>query len=226
VTPDQTRSISQYVEPLTADNAAFLFIDNQTSLMLGVQSMDTTVLLSNTTAVAALAKIYDIPAVLTTTHGGIDSPAGFLLPGITEHLPDVAVIDRLEYLNAMSDVRFADAVRQTGRRKVVLSGITTDFCLVYPAASLIAEGYHVYFVTDASGSWTRQIDDTAILRLVQMGATPINTQALMGELSNSDSVKDLAGAAARQPALWDWLARYTPAPAILGMNASARTTAA
>lgn len=223
MTVDQ--NTSQYLEPLTADNAAFLFIDNQTSLLLGVQSIDTTLLLNNTAGLAALAKIYDIPAVLTTTHGGPHSPAGHMLPAVTDNLPGVEVIDRLEYLNAMSDVRFADAVRATGRKKVVLSGITTDFCLIYPAASLIAEGYHVYFVTDASGSWTKQIDDTAILRLVQMGATPVNTQALMGELQNSDSVKDLAVAAGRQPDLWNWLGRYTPAPAVLGMNAVAQTTA-
>lgn len=120
---DQSQRLSPYLEPLTADNAAFLFIDNQTSLLLGVQSIDTTVLLSNTTGLAALANIYDIPAVLTTTHGGTDSPAGFLLPSITDQLPGVPVINRLEYINAMSDERFADAVRQTGRRKLVQSGI-------------------------------------------------------------------------------------------------------
>lgn len=59
-----------------------------------------------------------------------------------------------------------------------------------------------------------------------MGATPVNTQAVMGELQNSDSVRDLAGAASRQQAIGEWLARYTPAPAVLGMNGRAQMASA
>jgi nicotinamidase-related amidase len=215
---------AEYVNPITPDNAVVLFIDNQTNLMLGVQSIDTTLLKLNTEGLAKLAKIFSLPVVLTTTGGGANGPAGGLMPSITETFPTVPVIDRTDYFNAMSDPRFADAVRKTGRKKIIISGLTTDYCLVYPTASLIAQGYHVFIVTDASGSWTKQNDETALARLVQMGATPINLQSLVGELQNAAAVKDLPASKKIFPEMLDWFSLYSPAPSILNMNMMMRPT--
>ncbi|MDX2234412.1 MAG: isochorismatase family protein [Hyphomonadaceae bacterium] len=213
---------AEYVRPITSDNAAVLFIDNQTNLMLGVQSIDTTLLRINTEGLAQLAKIFSLPVVLTTTGGGANGPAGRLVPSITQAFPDVPVIDRTDYFNAMSDPRFARAVKDTKRTKIIIAGLTTDYCLVYPAATLIAQGYHVFIVTDASGSWTAQNDQTAMQRLIQMGATPINLQSLMGELQNSDAEKDLAASKRKFPLMLEWFSRYSPAPSILNMNMAPR----
>lgn len=208
----------EYIVPLSPGNAAVLFIDSQTSLMLGTQSMNTTLLRTNTEGLAKLAAIYDLPVVLTTTGGGAHGPSGGLITPITETFPNAPIIDRQDYLNAMSDKRFADAVRVTGRKKLILSGLTTDFCLVYPTASLIAEGYHVFIVIDASGSWTKEINDAALQRLIQMGATPTNVQSIAGELQNSAAVSDLAASKKKHPQLFEWLGRYTPAPSLIAMN--------
>lgn len=211
---------ADYLEPISADNAAVLFIDNQTNLSLGVQSIDTTLLRLNTEGLAKLAALFELPVVLTTTGGGADGPSGPLLKPITDTFPDAPVVNRLDYLNAMDDVRFATAVRKTGRRKVILSGITTDFCLLYPALSLIREGFHVLIAVDASGCWTRQINDAVLLRLVQAGATPTNVQQIAGELQSTAAVKDLAASKANGPALGDWFVRYGAATSILAMGAS------
>lgn len=211
-----------YTVPLSPDNAAVLFIDNQTNLLLGIQSMDTVLLRNNTEALAKLAKMFSLPVVLTTTGGGAKGPAGGLVPAITETFPNEPVIDRLDYFNAMSDPRFAAAVQKTGRKKVLLTGFTTDYCLVYPATTLIAQGYHVFIVTDASGSWTKENNDSALARLVQMGATPINLQSIVGEMQNSDAVKDLAASKKRFPLMLDWFTRYGAAPSILNMNMAIR----
>lgn len=208
----------EYTNPLTPENAAVLFIDNQTNLLLGVQSMDTVLLRNNTEGLAQLAKMFDLPVVLTTTGGGAKGPAGALVPSITDAFPDEEVIDRTEYFNAMSDPRFATAVVETGRKKVILSGLTTDYCLVYPAMTLIAQGYHVYIVTDASGSFTKQNDEAALDRLIQMGATPVNLQSLMGELQNAVAVADPAESKEALPAVLDWFLKYGAAPSILTMN--------
>ena len=213
---------SAYVEPLTADNAVFLFIDNQTNLLLGVQSMDTTLLRNNTEGLAQLAKIFAIPVVLTTTGGGAAGPAGGLISGITQAFPKEPIIDRQEYFNAMSDPKFAGAVKRIGRKKIVLSGLTTDYCLVYPAATLIAQGYHVYIVTDASGSFTAENQISAMQRLIQMGATPVNMQSLVGELQNSAAVANLVASKRTQPQMIEWFSRYSAAPSILNMNMAQR----
>lgn len=211
-------SQADYLDPLTPNNAAVLFIDSQTTLMLGVQSLDLTVLKVNTEGLAQLAKVFGLPVVLTTTGGGAEGPSGPLLKGITDTFPEVAPINRTGNLNAMDDPSFAEAVKATGRRKVVLAGITTDFCLVYPALSLMAAGYHVYVAIDASGSWTKEINDWALQRLVQAGATPINVQSFAGELQNSSMNKDKDATMARLPQLMAWFGAYTPAPSIISQN--------
>lgn len=101
---------------------------------------------------------------------------------------------------------------------MILSGLTTDYCLVYPAMTLIAQGYHVFIVTDASGSFTKQNDEAALDRLIQMGATPVNLQSLMGELQNAAAVADLAGSKDALPDILDWFLKYGAAPSILTMN--------
>jgi nicotinamidase-related amidase len=211
---------SDYLEPLTPDNAAVLFIDNQTTLTLGVQSIDLTLLKTNTEGLAKLAKHFRLPVVLTTTGGGANGPSGGLLKPITDTFPDVPVIGRMGNLNAMDDPRFADAVKATGRRKVILSGITTDFCLVYPALSLIAAGCHVFIAVDASGSWTKEINDWALERLIQAGATPTNVQSVAGELQNSAMNTDAQATMGRLPQMMAWFGAYTPAPALISMNST------
>ena len=213
---------SDYLDQLSPENAAMLFIDNQTGLTLSVQSIDLTVLKTNTGGLASLAKMFDLPVVLTTTGGGADSASGGLLKGITDPFPDVEPINRMGNLNAMDDPRFAAAVKATGRTKLILSGITTDFCLVYPALSLIAAGYHVFIVVDASGSWTSAINDAALQRLIQAGATPTNVQSIFGELQNSSMNKDAETTKARMPQVMEWLDSYTPAPSLIGEISAAR----
>ena len=209
---------SDYLQQLTPDNAAVLFIDSQTTLTLGVQSIDTTLLKTNTEGLAKLAKIFELPVVLTTTGGGAGGPSGGLLKGITDTFPDVEPINRMGNLNAMDDPRFAAAVKAIGRGKLILSGITTDFCLVYPALSLIAAGYHVFVPIDASGSWTSAINDAALKRLIQAGATPTNVQSIFGELQNSAMNRDADKAKGKMPQVMEWLGAYTPAPSIIAMN--------
>ncbi|MBR0655802.1 isochorismatase family protein [Plastoroseomonas arctica] len=213
---------ADYLEQLTPENAAVLFIDNQTTLTLGVQSIDLTVLKTNIEGLARLARMFELPVVLTTTGGGADGASGGLLKGITDAFPEADIVNRTGILNAMDDPRFAAAVEATGRRKIILSGITTDFCLVYPALSLIAAGYHVFVAVDASGSWTSGINDAALQRLIQAGATPTNVQSIFGELQNSAMNADADTAKGRLPQIMEWLGSYTPAPSIIGENFAAQ----
>jgi Isochorismatase family len=140
------------------------------------------------------------------------------LKGITETFPGVEPVNRMGNLNAMDDPRFAAAVKATGRRKLILSGITTDFCLVYPALSLITAGYHVFIAVDATGSWTKEINNWALYRLIQAGATATNVQTIFGELQNSAMNSDSDAAKANMSQVREWLGAYTPAPSLVGEN--------
>ncbi len=184
---------------------------------MGVQSIDTTLLRLNTEALAKLAEMYGLPVVLTTTGGGAEGAWGPLLKPITDTFPKAPIFNR-QYLNAMDDPGFADAVRATGRRKIILAGITTHFCLLFPALSLMREGHHVLIAVDASGAWTTQLEDAGLRRLVQAGATPTTVEQILGELHSTDLAKDLKAGQATAPAIGKWFGRYGGTTSIITMD--------
>jgi hypothetical protein len=116
-------------------------------------------------------------------------------------LPDVEEIDR-NTTNAWEDKTFRAAVEATGRKKLVMAGLVTSVCLSYPTVCALAEGYEVMFVEDAVGDLTRQIHGTAVLRLIQAGAVPTSTTAMMIEW-----FRDWAGP--RAPAMREVLIPFT-----------------
>lgn len=189
---------SDYHDPITPDNAAVLFIDHQTQLMLGCQSMEPQELKNNTLALARIAKIYDLPVVITTTGGGASGPAGPTFSELAAEFPGHEVIDRQTYYNSMQDPTFRAAVERTGRKKLVIGGITTDLCVVFPAITAVADGYDVYVVGDACASWNRRIDDLAIARVRQAGAIVTNVQSLAAELQTNLAARDEAAARRHQ----------------------------
>jgi glyoxylase-like metal-dependent hydrolase (beta-lactamase superfamily II) len=96
----------------------------------------------------------------------------------------------------MQDPTFRAAVERTGRKKLVIGGITTDLCVVFPAITAVADGYDVYVVGDACASWNRRIDDLAIARVRQAGAIVTNVQSLAAELQTNLAARDEAAARA------------------------------
>ena len=132
---------------LTPENCAVLLIDHQPSQLANVNSHEPTMVINNVTALAKTAKAYGVPTILTTisreTRRG-DFPAG---PG---GLPDQKPIDRT-FINSWEDRRVVEAVKNTGRKKLVTSALWSEMCLVQPALHAMGDGYDVYVVTDASG---------------------------------------------------------------------------
>lgn len=81
-------------------------------------------------------------------------------------------IDRTT-MNSWEDGNFVDAVKKTGRKKLVMAALWTEVCLAIAALSALDDGYEVYMVTDASGRVTAEAHDMAIKRMVQAGAVPV-----------------------------------------------------
>ena len=75
-----------------------------------------------------------------------------------------------------------EAVKKTGRKKLVLTALWTEMCLAMPAIQAMGEGYDVYVVTDASGAVSAEAHDMAIRRLAAAGAQPITWVGMAGEL--------------------------------------------
>jgi len=163
---------------LSPQNSAVIMIDHQSQMAFAVQSIDRTLLTNNAVALAKTAKAFNVPTVLTTV--AEKSFSGPLFGGIKAALPDARVIDRTT-MNSWEDKNFRDAVKKTGKKKLVMAALWTEVCLVMPALAALEEGYEVYIVTDASGGVTKEAHDMAVTRMVQAGAVPITWMQLLLE---------------------------------------------
>jgi nicotinamidase-related amidase len=163
---------------LTPDNCVVVMIDHQPFQLANVNSHEPTMVINNVIGLAMTAKAYGIPTILTTVN---EERGGLIFKGIQEVFPDQKTINRT-YINAWEDKRVVEAVKKTGRQKVVFAALWTEMCLAMPAIQAMGEGYDVYVVTDASGGVSVEAHDMAIRRLVAAGAQPITWLGMAGEL--------------------------------------------
>lgn len=172
-------------ERFTADNAAMLLIDHQVGTMGWSKSMPFEELKRNALMLAETANILKMPVILTSSME--EYAQGPLLDELKTLLPTEfeARIKRLGIVNAMDDKNFAHAVNATGRRKLILAGVTNDVCTVYPALSLVRDGHDVQVVADAGASPTKIADDIALRRMERAGETMTSTNQLIAELAGS-----------------------------------------
>lgn len=172
-------------EKFTADNAALLLIDHQVGTMGWVKSIPYEELKRNALMLAKTAVILKLPVVLTSSME--EHAQGPLLSELEQILPAefAARVQRLGIVNAMDDENFAAAVKATGRKKLIIAGVTNDVCTVYPALSLVRDGYEVQVVADGGGSPTVMADDIALRRMDKGGVTLTTTNQVMAELAGS-----------------------------------------
>ncbi|MBY3592382.1 isochorismatase family protein [Rhizobium bangladeshense] len=165
---------------ITAQNSAVLFIDHQTGLANGVQTQSPPEFNNNVKALATLVKVYKLPSIITTSAS--DGPNGPIMPIVTNVIKDAAIVHRPGEINAWDNKDFVAAVEKTGRKKLLIAGISTEVCLAFVALSAKDAGYDVYAVLDASGTWNKLVEEVAIARMVQAGIKPITWVAVGAEL--------------------------------------------
>ncbi len=165
-----------------ADNAVMLLIDHQVGTAGWMNSGPVEVMKRNTLALAKAAAALGMPVVMTSS---MEAEAqGSLFPELEEILPEAYTnrIKRLGTVDAMADPDFSGAVKATGRKNLIMSGLLTEVCVLYPALSAVEDGYDVQVVADASGSGTKAGDDIALARIRQSGAYVASTIQILSEL--------------------------------------------
>jgi nicotinamidase-related amidase len=162
---------------LAPERSVLLLIDHQAFQFSNLHSHDPMLIVNNVVALAKAAKAFKVPTILTTV---TEERGGHLLKGIQAVYPEQKPIDRTT-LNSWEDQRVVDAVKKTGRKQLVIAALWTEICLAMPVIHSLADGYDVFFVTDASGGVSREAHDMAVLRMVQAGAVPITWVAVMSE---------------------------------------------
>ncbi|WFE54351.1 hydrolase [Micromonospora sp. WMMD1155] len=164
---------------LTPDNSVMLFVDHQPQMFFGTGSGDRTAIVNATVGLAKAAKAFNVPVVLTTV--AAESFSGPILPQLAEVFPGQEVIDRTT-MNAWEDGAVVEAIKATGRKKIIISGLWTEVCIVLPVLSALGQGYEVYVVADASGGVTPQAHEHAIQRMINAGAVPVTWIQVLLEL--------------------------------------------
>jgi nicotinamidase-related amidase len=162
---------------LAPDRSVLLLIDHQPFQFSNLHSHDPTLIINNVVGLAKAAKAFDVPCILTTVTA---ERGGRLLQSIQDVFPGQKPIDRT-FINTWEDDRVVDAVKNTGRKQLVVAALWTDICLAMPVIQSLADGYDAFFVTDASGAVSREAHDMAVLRMAQAGAVPITWIAVMSE---------------------------------------------
>ncbi|PNP56392.1 hypothetical protein THARTR1_03548 [Trichoderma harzianum] len=160
---------SSYRGRLTRDNAVLLIVDHQVGLYTGVRDIDTLELKHNILGLTKAAVALKVPVVVTTT---TESMWGPLVPELQEVLPGIERIERTT-VNAWDDQCVVAAVKATGRKNLIVTGISTDVCLAFPAMAALADDYTTYAVVDASGSFTKRQAEMGVLRMTQAGVIPV-----------------------------------------------------
>jgi nicotinamidase-related amidase len=172
-------------ERFNADNAALLLIDHQVGTMSWVKSIPFEEMKRNALMLAQTAKILKLPVVLTSSME--EYAQGPLLSELETILPEAfaARIRRVGIVNAMDDENFATAVKATGRKKLIIAGVTNDVCTVFPALTLVRDGYDVQVIADAGGSPSKMGDEMALRRMETGGVTLSSTNQVIAELAGN-----------------------------------------
>ncbi|MEG1452477.1 isochorismate family cysteine hydrolase YcaC [Brevundimonas sp.] len=153
---------------LNKDDAAVLLVDHQTGLLSLVRDIDPDKFKNNVLALADLAKYFELPTILTTSFE--DGPNGPLVPELREIFPDAPYIARPGQINAWDNEEFLAAVKATGKKQLIVAGVVTEVCVAFPVLSALEEGYEVFVIGDASGTFNPITRDAAWDRMSQAGA--------------------------------------------------------
>ncbi|SOE33494.1 Nicotinamidase-related amidase [Streptomyces sp. OK228] len=161
-----------------SEESVLVLIDHQPFHFAHVNSHEPTLIVNNVIGLAETAKSFGVPTILTTL---VEERGGCLVQGVQDVFPEQKPIDRT-FINAWRDDRVVEAVKETGRRKLIIAGLWTEICVAMSAIQAAGEGFEVYVVTDASGGVSKEAHDRAVRRMAQAGVVAITWSALMDEL--------------------------------------------
>lgn len=168
---------------IDAADSVMLLIDHQSGLFQTVGDMPMTELRTRAAALAKMATLSKLPVI--TTASVPQGPNGPLIPEIHKNAPHATYVARKGEINAWDNPDFVAAVKATGRKTLIIAGTITSVCMAFPSISAVAEGYKVFAVIDASGTYSKMAQEITMARVVQAGVVPMDTAAVASELQKT-----------------------------------------
>ena len=165
---------------LDPSDTLVLLLDHQSGLFQTVKDIPVADLRRNVEMIAKLCSLLKIPVITTASEpAGSNGP---LMPEIHQFAPHAVYVPRKGEVNAWDNEDFVAQVRSSGRKTLVMAGVWTSVCVMFPALDAIAAGYDVYAVIDASGDPSEMASRVSVARFVQGGVKPTSTNALLSEM--------------------------------------------
>lgn len=175
---------------IDVNDAVMLLIDHQSGLFQTVADMPMPELRARAAALAKMATLAKLPVI--TTASVPQGPNGPLIPEIHQNAPHAQYVSRRGEINAWDNPEFVAAVKATGRNTLIIAGTITSVCMAFPAIAAVAEGYKVFAVIDASGTYSKMAQEITLARVVQAGVVPMDTAAVAAELQGTWNRQDAA----------------------------------
>jgi len=170
------------------DNAAMLLIDHQSGLFQTIGDMPFTSVRAHATALAKMATLAEMPVI--TTASVPQGPNGPLIPEIHDAAPHAQYVARRGEINAWDNPEFVAAVKATDRSQLIIAGTITSVCMAFPSIAAVADGYQVFAVVDASGTYSKMAEEITLARVVQAGVVPMDTAAVASEIQRTWNRED------------------------------------
>ncbi len=186
--------VKQWKWRVRKEDAAVCLIDHQVGLLSLVRDFSPAEFKNNVLAVCDIAKTYNMPTILTTSFE--DGPNGVLMPEVKAMFPNAPFIPRPGQISAWDNEDFVNAVKATGKKQLIMCGIVTEICVAFPVLSALEEGYEVFVIVDASGTFNETTRNAALDRMSKAGAHLLTWFGLSSELQvdwrdNGDQLKNI-----------------------------------
>lgn len=165
---------------LDPKNSVLIIIDYQPTQINSINSMDRHQLINNIVLLGKVAKVYNLPVVLSTVNAK-NGRNKDTISALHNVLGDIPSYDRTS-INAWEDKEFYEAVIKTGKKKIIIAALWTEACLTFPTLDALKEGFDVYPVVDAVGGTSLIAHETALKRVEQAGAKLTSIAQLVCEL--------------------------------------------
>jgi nicotinamidase-related amidase len=175
---------------LDPSDTVLLMLDHQSGLLQTVKDVPITDLRTNVLMLGKLATLFNIPVITTASEpSGTNGP---LIPELQQSAPNAIYVPRKGEVNAWDNADFVNAVRKTGRKTLIIAGVWTSVCVMFPALDAKAAGFKVYAVMDASGDPSDLASRATLVRFGQAGIIPTSTNAVLSEVHRTWNRPDAA----------------------------------
>src|ERR1700730_6242533 len=215
----ESKRVTNNPNELTIENSVLLLIDHQPWVAFAVHSIDPGLMINNVAGLAQSARELGVPVVLTTVGAKGSILVDPIFKEIAELFPDVTPIDRTS-THAWSHPEVRAAVDATGRKKLIMAGLSTEVCLAQSVLAARKDGFDVYFVSDCSAGVNQEAHEDAKVRMTMGGAKPMSLVAVINDWTPDYTTPEraaVAGPLSRRGGTWGLLVDYAMAHAAPGV---------